>query len=88
MFLNSFKAKKETLKKGLQTHDKESIRDIAHEIRGTGSTIGYPHLSVLGVVIEDHISGQHINWSQIQLMCDQIFTLVDEIELSNSLIEK
>jgi DNA-binding response OmpR family regulator len=88
MFLKSFPAKKEALRKGLQTHDKESIKNVAHEIRGTGSTIGYPHLSVLGVVIEDHISGMHVNWSQIQLMCDQIFTLVDEIEVSNSLIEK
>jgi len=88
MFLKSFPEKKEALKRGLLIHDKESIRNIAHEIRGTGSTIGFPQLSVLGVVVEDHISGLHVNWSQIKLMCDQIFNLIEEIEESNSLIEK
>ena len=88
MFLQTFPEKKKALKHGLQIHDKESIRNIAHEIRGTGSTIGYSQLSVLGVVIEDQISGAHVNWEQIRVMCDQIFSLVEEIAESNSLIER
>lgn len=88
MFLKSFPAKRETIINGLRNNDKEAIRIVAHEIRGAGGAIGYPKLSVLCGVIEDQVSGSNINWEQIKLMCDQIFTFVEEIEESNSFIEE
>jgi DNA-binding response OmpR family regulator len=87
MFLKSFPAKKEAMQAGLQHLDKESIRSVAHEIRGAGSTIGYPSLSVLGVVIEDQVTNSNVNWDQLKLMCNQVFSFVEEIQESNSLIE-
>jgi DNA-binding response OmpR family regulator len=88
MFLKNFPAKKEAMQAGLQHYDKESIRSVAHEIRGTGSTIGYPNLSVLGVVIEDQVTNSNVNWDQLKLMCNQVFSFVEEIQESNSLIEE
>ena len=88
MFLKSFPAKKETILSGLKNNNKEAIRNVAHEIRGAGGAIGYPKLSVLCGVIEDQVSGTSVNWEQIKLMCNQIFTFVEEIEESNSFIEE
>lgn len=88
MFLRSFPGKKEIILKGLRNMDQNAIRSTAHEIKGAGGAIGYPKLSVLGGVIEEQASVTKVNWQQIKLLCDQLFTFVEEIEEQISFIEK
>lgn len=88
MFIKNFPSQKEAILTGLRNQDKEPIRNAAHEIRGAGGAIGYPKLSVLCSVIEDQASNKDVNWEQMQLMCNQIFTFVEEIEEENSIIEE
>ncbi len=88
MFIKNFPARKETILTGLMHMDKEKIRNAAHEMKGAGGAIGYPKLSILSGVIEDQASAENVNWQQIKLLCNQVFTFVEEIEEENSFIEE
>ncbi len=88
MFLKNFPEKRETIINGLRQMDKDAVRNIAHEIKGAGGAIGFPKLSVLGGVIEEQASRNDVKWQQIKLLCNQVFSFVEEIEEQNSFIEK
>ncbi|MHB1687353.1 MAG: response regulator [Ignavibacteriaceae bacterium] len=87
-FLSGFPKKKENILRALNESDHDSLKYIMHEIRGIGGTIGYPNLSLLGSVIEDQLGGKYLNWEKLRVMCDQVFTAVNEIEISFKKLEK
>ncbi len=88
MFLNSYPAKKEAMKDALRRADKDVLKTVVHEFRGAGGAIGLPNLTVISGLIEDQLASLDVNWSQIKLMCDQVFSIITEIEESNSTVEK
>ncbi len=88
MFLNSYPTKKETMQSALRRADKDVLKTVVHEFRGAGGAIGLPNLTVICGLIEDQLSGLDVNWSQINLMCNQVFSIISEIEESNSTVEQ
>ncbi len=87
-FLSSFPQKKNIIKEALDEADHELLKNIMHEIRGIGGTIGYPNLSLLGSIIEDQLGGKYLNWEKLRVMCDQVFVAVKEIEKNYKESEK
>lgn len=88
IFLKSASVKKDAMSDALNTRDKESLKYIIHEFKGAGSTIGYPKLTFISGVIEDHLNGTKINWDQINMMCNQVYSIITEIEEANIVEEK
>ncbi len=82
-FLKTFPEKKRILESSLQNHNENKIKNIAHELRGEGGMIGIQKLSSLGGLIEDHFTGENINWNKIRTMCDQVFAIVSNLEELN-----
>ncbi len=80
MFIKNFPQKKDVIVEALEQKDHGKLKNIVHEIRGAGGTIGYPKLSLISGVVEEQLSNSVINWSHVRLMCEQIFTIVEEIK--------
>ena len=79
-FLNSFPQKKRFLINGLESKNEDLVKAIAHEIKGTGGSIRYPILTTIGEEIERMISGGKVEWETIKLKCNQIFSIVNDME--------
>ena len=79
-FLKSFEKKKIIIERSLKNQTIDGIRTIAHELRGEGGMIGNKKISVLGGLIEDRVNEKNINWGQVGIMCDQLFTIISEME--------
>jgi len=88
IFLKSAAIKKESMSEALSTRDRETLMYIVHEFKGAGSTIGYPKLTFISGVIEDYLNGAQISWDQVNMMCNQVFSIIGEIEESNVVEER
>ena len=87
LFLKSYPFKRDAMIESLLIKDKEKLRNIAHEIKGAGSTIGFPRLTELGGSIESAAESDSVDWTHVTKMCDEMFAFIDEIEKSLSIIE-
>ena len=83
-FLSSFSQKKRFLLNGLQQHNEDLVKAVAHEIKGAGGMIRYPQLTTIGEDVERMLSGGSVDWDIIQSKCNQIFSIVNEMENSGS----
>ncbi len=79
-FVNSFSIKRSGIEKAIATQNKDLLKTVVHEIKGTGGAIGYPQLTQLSCDIEEKLTAKKIDWSSIKLHCEQIFSIVNEIE--------
>lgn len=82
-FLESFPAKKTRIENSLKNKDADGLKIVAHDLKGEGGMIGNEKLSFLGGLIEERVGDKNINWGQIKIMCDQVFTIVDELKNLN-----
>ena len=82
-FLNSFPEKEKAIINSLQNHNIELLKIISHEIKGTGTSIGYPELTHVGSDIYGRLLQPHINWPYIQDKFDQLIEIVNEIKNTN-----
>ncbi len=82
MFIDKFPVKQENILNGIKNKDKESLRAIFHDLKGTGSTIGYPNLTKLSGEIETLLDEQIVDWTSINLKCQQIFSIIERIQLN------
>lgn len=83
-FLKSFEVKRQGILQSIDTKNKDLLKTIVHEIKGTGTTIGYPRLTELSDDIHNRLGVYDIDWNTIRLRCEQLFAVVSEIESANS----
>jgi len=83
-FLKSFEIKKQGIYQAIETRNKDLLKTIVHEIKGTGTTIGYPRLSELSEDIHTRLNTMDIDWNTVRLKCEQLIATVSEIESANS----
>jgi DNA-binding response OmpR family regulator len=83
-FLKSFEVKRQGILQSIETKNKDLLKTIVHEIKGTGTTIGYPRLTDLSDDIHSRLSVYDIDWNTIRIRCEQLFAIVAEIESANS----
>jgi DNA-binding response OmpR family regulator len=79
-FLNSFVQKRRFLINGLETKNEDLVKAVAHEIKGAGGSIRYPLLTDIGEEIETMISSGNTDWDTIKEKCNQIFSIVNEMQ--------
>ena len=64
----------------LKNRDYETIQNIGHNLKGNGSSFGFPELSSLGEKIE--ISARELNEGQIALLVDRLEEWVHQQKFS------
>jgi len=79
-FLESFHKKKAMIIRGIETCNIDRVKNIVHEIRGTGGVIGLPELTQISSMIEDKLDERTINWSEIEQMSNKLFTIVNTLQ--------
>ena len=79
-FLESFTNKKEMLSDAIKTKDPKMLKYVAHEIKGVGSTIGYPELSDYGKEIEEKEYKSATDWMYAEFKYNQLLHKVKQIE--------
>ncbi len=88
IFLQTVPQKKKQLFQGLQNRDFNTIKTVAHEIKGSGGTIGQHHLSKIASDIENKNAVTDSDWRFVQLQCEQLLQglnkLEDEYQLSQN----
>jgi CheY-like chemotaxis protein len=79
-FVNGFQLKKNVIKESLLHRDRELLKTVVHDIRGTGAMIGYPELTTLCEDAEERLSNPKVDWTYIKAKCEQIISIVKSIE--------
>lgn len=79
-FLESFHKKKAMIIRGIETCNIDRVKNIVHEIRGTGSVIGLPELTQISSVIEDKLDERAVDWTEIEQMSNKLFTIVNTLQ--------
>ncbi len=87
-FLTSFPLKRNAITSAILNKNKVLLKSVVHEIKGSGSTIGYPQLTKIAGEIENNIDNFTIDWNDLKLKCDEIFSIVKEIENLKPILEK
>jgi HPt (histidine-containing phosphotransfer) domain-containing protein len=80
VFLKSYPEKKAKMQTAIDSKNPVVLKSLVHELHGNGGMIGYPKLTELASNIEEKLDDSEIVWSYITLKCEQIFTIVNEIE--------
>lgn len=86
LFLNSFPAKKYGIIESLNQRNKGVLKQVIHEIKGTGSAIGLPLLTSISAEIEKDLATFPINWNVVKGKCERIFEIIKTVEKQNSFI--
>ncbi len=79
-FLESFHKKKAMIIRGIETCNIDRVKNIVHEIRGTGSVIGLPELTQISSFIEDKLDERAVDWTEIEQMSNRLFTIVNTLQ--------
>lgn len=79
-FLNSFVQKRRFLINGLESKNEDLVKAVAHEIKGAGGSIRYPLLTTISDEIETMITSGNADWDIIKVKCNQIFSIVNEMQ--------
>ncbi len=79
-FIESFSQKKEKIIDSLNRKDFSTLKTLAHEIKGSGGTIGHMELSKIAEEIESKEIRSETDWMYIELKCSQLFQQVKKIK--------
>ena len=79
-FLNSYPAKRQKLILALRSKDTDTLKNIIHEFKGAGGTMGYPRLSDLSAEIHDREIISATDWAFAEFKINEISQLIMQIE--------
>lgn len=83
-FITSLPHKKMTINDAVEFRNVDLLRTVLHELKGSGSTVGFGHISELAREIEISLTGMQINWEGIKKNCDTLINYFKEIEISTT----
>ncbi len=82
-FLTFFNSRRNEFVAALDKRSSDSLKRIIHDLKGTGSAIGYPQLTSISAEIQDDLLAREPDWNFIKLKCGKILSIVSEIENGN-----
>jgi len=62
MFLKTISYRKSDILSALEARNELMLKGLMHELRGLGTSIGYPKLTLIGEYLEGELSKDPINW--------------------------
>ncbi|KAB2841620.1 MAG: response regulator [Melioribacteraceae bacterium] len=81
-FVNTIVQKRETISQSLVNKNKELLKLIIHELKGSSGTVGYTNVSELCREIEGVVLAPQSTWQEITAKCDFLLKSLNEIETS------
>lgn len=81
-FVNSLANKKETLKQALAHKNKELLKMVIHELKGTSGTVGFHQITDICREIEEVVATSNNSWVKIELKCRSLIESFHQAELS------
>lgn len=81
-FINTIVQKKETITHSLVNKNKELLKLIVHELKGSSGTVGYTNISELCREIEGVVLSPQSTWLEIHNKCQILLGNLTEIETS------
>jgi len=79
-FLNSFPMKQKIIQETIRIKDVNRLKEVVHELKGVGGTIGYDELTELSKEIENKDINNPTDWIFVEYKCNQIFKVVSQIK--------
>jgi len=79
-FLRSFPEKRKAIVESLNSENRELLKVVIHEIKGTGGMIGYPELTVLSSRVMGKLSNPNVDWESIRFEINELFNVINKIE--------
>ncbi len=70
--------KKNIIIESLNKRNREILKTVVHELKGTGASAGFPVLGLICNDIEQNLMKESINWDYIKIKCNEIFNAVEE----------
>ncbi|MBI2417791.1 MAG: response regulator [Ignavibacteriales bacterium] len=85
-FLKTIDSSKSTILSALEAKNELMLRNIIHQLKGAGSTIGYPRLTMLGDHLEHKIRDRmnEIEWREVEIFSMEVLAVLDLIHDENS----
>jgi DNA-binding response OmpR family regulator len=80
VFMAVLPAKKSQLAEGLKNRDYKILKTVAHELKGSGSTIGQANISTIAAEIQRKEPVTDTDWMFVQLKCEQLFQALKRLE--------
>ncbi|PKL82173.1 MAG: hypothetical protein CVV24_11480 [Ignavibacteriae bacterium HGW-Ignavibacteriae-3] len=81
-FVNSLANKKETLKESIHHKNRELLRLVVHELKGSSGTVGFNNITDVCREIEGMMVSTDSNWKQIESKCNELIECFNQAELS------
>lgn len=84
-FLKSVEQKKMEILSALEVKNEVMLKNTVHELRGAGTTVGYPKLTLLGEFIENKIKigMDETQWREVEIYSLQVVSLLELIQEEN-----
>ena len=79
-FLRSFPEKRKAIIESIESQNRELLKVVIHEIKGTGGMIGYPELTVLSSRIMNKLNNPNVDWEFIRFEINELFNVINKIE--------
>lgn len=81
-FVKGIPKRKIDILSALEVKNEVMLKNLMHELKGAGSTIGYPRLTLLGDFIERKIQPQmnEDQWREIEIYVLEVLTMLDLIQ--------
>ncbi len=83
VFLLAVPSKREQIFEGLKKRDFKMIKTTAHELKGSGSTIGQFNITKIASEIERRDAVTDTDWMFVQLKCEQLIQALKKLEDDN-----
>ena len=80
MFLAKFPEQKHRIAAALRKRDAETLKDVIHEIKGAGSTVGHPEITSMAKELMERTYTQPADWVFAEIKTSQIFRVVEELK--------
>lgn len=78
-FVNSFGPKIPVLGEHIKNQNKEKTYEIIHQLKGAGTTAGFPSLTETATKVEELLNGENIQWTKVEEFYDIIAKTFGEI---------
>ena len=83
-YVNSLVYKKETLRQSIENRNKDLLKMIVHELKGSSGTVGFNQITDLCRDLESVIAVPQSTWESIISKSDELLNSLIEIEVSYS----
>lgn len=87
LFLESFPMQKKNIIDLVGQRNRAKLRNIFHELKGIGSTVGFPQVTDISRKVEYSLANNDVDWNMVIRDCEKIFSIIDKkdhtIQLEN-----